>query len=402
MTTARLIGVAIAVASLSTGFTLAAFALMIPNGFSVGGIFWPALVLVGTTYPWIGARVVRQEPRNTVGWFLLLGAWVWAIDLFAQQYAWFAFQSVGSLPGASFFAWLSAWFWQLGTVMLLILMPIAFPDGHLPSRRWRPVVVAVVVVGLASAFAQAVVVWGVRDDVPLLIKGNFVPTEDPSLAGAVAGLGQALIFLVGVPLAPIAVTLRWRASSGVRRLQIRWFVSAMAMTTVCVLVSSVGNMSGEIDGAMPMVLTLVAMALPAFAIGIAILRYRLYEIDRLVSRSIAYAVVMGGLVVVYLTVNLVLTSVLSSVASSDSVAVAASTLAVAALFTPLRRRVQRFVDRRFDRARFDADRTTAAFAERLRNEMSIETVTQDLDATVRTAISPSAVGLWLRTGGAVR
>jgi hypothetical protein len=402
MTTYRLVRVALVLAVMSTVFTAAAFALMFPNGFSVGGIFWPALVLVGTTYAWVGARVVRQEPRNAVGWFLLLGACVWAIDLFAEQYAWFAFQSGGSLPGASFFAWLSSWVWQLGTLMLLILMPIAFPDGHLPSSRWRPVVVAVVVVGLASAFAQAVVVWGVRDDVPLLITGNFVPTEDPSLAGAIAGLGMALIFLVGIPLAPVAVVLRWRASTGVRRLQIRWFVSAMALSAVCVVVSSVGNMSGEVDGPMPMTLTLVAMALPPIAIGIAILRYRLYEIDRLVSRSIAYAIVTGGLIVVYLIVNLVLTSVLSSVEGNDSVAVAASTLVVAALFTPLRRRVQRVVDRRFDRVRFDADRTTAAFAERLRNEIGIETVTQDLDATVRTAISPSAVGLWLRTGGAIR
>jgi hypothetical protein len=138
-------------------------------------------------------------------------------------------------------------------------------------------------------------------------------------------------------------------------------------------------------------------SLPASA-GIAILRYRLYDIDRLVSRTLAYALVTGGLVAVYLAVNLVLTTVLSSLASGNSVAVAASTLVVAALFTPVRRRVQHVVDRRFDRAKYDGERTSAAFSARLRDEVDISAVTTDLDATVRAAIAPASVGVWLRAG----
>ena len=132
------------------------------------------------------------------------------------------------------------------------------------------------------------------------------------------------------------------------------------------------------------------------ATGVAILRYRLYDLDRLVSRTIAYAVVTGGLILMYLAINLGLTTMFSSLATGNSVAVAASTLAAAALFTPLRRRVQRIVDRRFDRARYDAELTASAFSERLRNEVDIQTVAVELDTTVRRAMAPGGVGIWLR------
>jgi hypothetical protein len=395
MTATRLTRIAVAVAILSTACTVAGFVLMFPNDFKVGQIFWPALILVGTVYPLVGVRIISREPRNLVGWFMLLGVCCWAIDLVAQQYAWFAFQSAGGLPGASFGAWLSAWLWPLGTAMLLILMPIFFPDGLLPSRRWGPIVLAVVVV-LAAAVGRAIVAWGFRDDVNLLIMHQADLQDDPSLAGVVAGLGAAFTFLVAIPLAPIAVVARWRASTGVRRLQIRWFVSAIALSAICIVVQTVGYLSGALDGLVPALLVLAALAFPAFAIGVAMLRYRLYDIDRVVSRTIAYAVVTAALLIVYLVVNLGLTTILSSVATSNSVAVAAATLVAAALFTPLRRRVQRVVDRRFDRARYDAERTTAAFSERLRNEVDLAAVAADLDRTVRAAIAPTSVNVWLR------
>jgi len=402
VTTTRLVRMALALAVLSTTLTLASLALMIANGFDVGGIFWPALVLVGTTYAWVGVRVVTRESRNAVGWLLLLGACCWAVNSFAEQYAWFAFNSSMRLPGASFGAWLGSWIWLLGTVMLLILMPIYFPDGLLPSRRWSPVVAAVVVAGLVTALGQAVVAWGFRDDVPLLIMGNFDPTEDPSLAGTVAGVGNVLIFLVGIPLAPIAVALRWRASTGVRRLQIRWFVSAMAVSAVFAVVSSASSLTGELSGLVSAVLTLVAMALPPISIGIAILRYRLYDIDRIVSRTIAYGVVTVVLAAVFGGAVVLLSTVLSQVAQGQTIAVAASTLAVFALFQPVRRRVQGVIDRRFDRSRYDAELTAAAFAARLRHETDMATVTQDLARTANSTVAPASLAIWLRTRAAGR
>jgi len=141
----------------------------------------------------------------------------------------------------------------------------------------------------------------------------------------------------------------------------------------------------------------IAPLLPAAA-AVAILRYRLYDLDRLVSRTITYAIVTGGLILVYLAISLALTAVFESFTSGNSVVVAASTLVVAALFTPVRRRVQSIVDRRFDRARVDGERTSAAFSARLRDEVDIAAVTADLDGTVRSALRPASLGLWLRNG----
>ena len=154
--------------------------------------------------------------------------------------------------------------------------------------------VAVVVVVLATAVGRAIVAWGFRDDVTLLILHQADLMEDPSIAGAVAGLGTAFTFLVGVPLAPIAVISRWRASTGVRRLQIRWFVSAIALTAICVVAQTMGYLTGALDVLVQAVVVVAAMTFPALAIGAAILRYRLYDIDRVVSRTIAYAVVTAG------------------------------------------------------------------------------------------------------------
>ena len=173
----------------------------------------------------------------------------------------------------------------------------------------------------------------------------------------------------------------------------KWFAAVALFTVTSFSATVVGIAPINVLG---WLLGLVGIVLLPVAIGVAILRYRLYDIDRIISRTVSYGVVTGGLVAVYLAVNLALTTVFSSLASGNSVAVAASTLVVAALFTPVRRRVQRVVDHRFDRARYDAERTTAAFSERLRNEMDLAAVAADLDETVRAAMAPSHVGIWLR------
>jgi hypothetical protein len=332
-----------------------------------------------------------------------MGSCIWAVNNLAEEYAWFAFSSSATgLPGAPVAAWLSQWLWMFGTTMLLILMPIYFPDGRLPSRRWRPMVIAIVGVTITTALGQAAMTWAFRDDILLLVNSNYDPTSDPRLAGTavagVVGAGNFLIFLVGIPSAVVAVVSRWRSSTGIPRLQIRWFASAMAAAAVFVVLSVAPFV--VLPSGAKAILSVVAMALPALAIGTAILRYRLYEIDRVVSRTIAYGLVTASLILIYLGSDLGLTTALSSFTHTyDSLVVAASTLVVAALFTPLRRRVQRVVDRRFDRARYDADRTTMAFSARLRDEVDIATVTQDLDSTVRAAMAPTSLSLWLRVSG---
>ena len=201
---------------------------------------------------------------------------------------------------------------------------------------------------------------------------------------------SAASIAVAFSVALAAPVIRFRRANDVERQQLKW-LGSIAIATGSTLLALVVNDVGWI-------LFLIGLALIPVAIGIAILRYRLYEIDRLVSRTIAYALVTGGLIAVYLAINLTLTTVFSALARENPAVVAASTLAVAALFAPLRRRVQRVVDRRFDRARYDAERTSAAFSDRLRNEVDLAAVAADFRDTVRTAIAPSSVGVWLRVG----
>ena len=388
MTTGRMVRVALGLAVLSTILTVVGLALVFANGVEDTNTFWPAQVFVGIVYAWVGTRVVMKEPRNLVGWLLLVGAVLWATGLALAQYAWFAvFGPVHGLPGVSASAFIGSWIWDPGTFLFLIFLPLFFPDGHLPSRRWVPVAWILIAIVSVAVTTQAATAWTLRDD------PGYMLTVDYSTSGAIADISNFLAFLAPF-VAAVSVAVRWRTSRGIRRLQIRWFATAIACTATVVILA--GGL--QWDGLLGAMSWLVALALPAVAIGIAILRYRLYEIDRLVSRTIAYAVVTGALVLVYLAVNLTLTTASSSVTSGNSVAVAASTLAVAAIFTPLRRRIQAIVDRRFDRARVDGERTSAAFTARLRDEVDIATVTADLRDTVSAAIKPARMGLRLRDG----
>jgi hypothetical protein len=217
----------------------------------------------------------------------------------------------------------------------------------------------------------------------------YNPQHDPGVMGALAGLVDFWFF--GALVAVAGIFIRLRRSTGLERQQIRWYGIAMMIAAMATIIA--GFL--ELDLLVPL---MIAVSVIPVGIGIAMLRYRLYELDRLVSRTIAYAVVTGLLVATYAGLILVLEGPLGSAAGGETIPVALSTLAVATLFTPVRRRVQRIVDRRFDRARYDAERTTAAFSERLRNETDLGAVTTDLDGTVRSAMAPTAMHVWLREG----
>jgi hypothetical protein len=264
-----------------------------------------------------------------------------------------------------------------------------FPDGHLPGPGWRPIAwfagvwLAISTVSLAI-LPDAAHGYEAQLPNPLGVAGPL-----GEVASLIAGLNFPVTIVLGL-LALVSVVLRFIRSRGVERQQLKWFLFAVAVFVAAFLVA----VTTESNAAWYFVLFGLA-ALP-IAAAVAILRYRLYDIDRLVSRSIAYAVLTGGLIVTFLVVNLALTTTFSSATNVDSASVAAATLIVAVLFTPLRRRVQRAVDRRFDRARYDAEQTALAFSTRLRDEVELATVTDDLDATVRAAMAPTTVDVWLR------
>jgi hypothetical protein len=230
---------------------------------------------------------------------------------------------------------------------------------------------------------------------PVGIGPDLRPIFGERVPGAVAILAAALIF----PLFALSVTSRYRAAARIERQQLKWFFLATGLTVSAMLVLAASTIltQGPLGETLITVFAIAATSVPV-AIGIAILRYHLFEIDRLVSRTISYALITAILVATYAAVILVLQGPLGNLLGGDTVSVALSTLVVAALFQPLRRRIQRAVDGRFDRARFDGERTSAAFSERLRHETDIAMVVSDLDSTVRSALRPTSLGLWLRPG----
>jgi len=341
----------------------------------------------------VGAMLMTRAAGNRVGPLLLISGTLLTVSSVAGAVALSAIAAPGPPPpGAAWANALNQVLFIPPMVLLLICVPLIFPDGHLLSRRWRAIVWLVV------AALAALMISGLFSPGPIGSAGLESPIAVDGSEPFV-GLLDAFATLtspIGFGAAAAAVVIRFRRGRGVERQQLKWF---LADAGICAIAFPFGSLipPGPMADASFLVAIGGLIALPV-AIGIAILRYRLYEIDRLVSRTIAYAVVTGGLLLVYLAVNLGLTTVFSSVTSGNSVAVAASTLAVAALFTPLRRRVQRVVDHRFDRARYDGERTAAAFSERLRNEVDLAQVATDLDHTVRAAIAPTSVGIWLRAG----
>jgi hypothetical protein len=284
-------------------------------------------------------------------------------------------------------------------LILLLAITVVFPTGRLPSGRWgqlaRLAIVAVVVLGVLSVFAPtiSVAVPGVSSGVtavnPLAVApawpGWIVVSQGPPITLVLTAGGVVTMFV------------RLRRARGVEQAQLRWLVWSMGFIVIGFVVGLVGDstLDNGLNG-LVWLPAIIAFSLPPIAIGIAILRYRLYEIDRLVSRTISWAVVTVILGTTFVVAILLARALVAPVTGSSELAVAVSTLLVAALFQPIRRRVQRFVDRRFNRTRYDADRIVTAFAGRLRDEVDFERLRAEILATVVQTVEPSSVSLWLR------
>jgi hypothetical protein len=211
-----------------------------------------------------------------------------------------------------------------------------------------------------------------------------------------------ILVMVAVPLYVGAIASRYRRAPAIERQQIKWFLAALGLTAVSLMGTTAIGMTGIASPAIPLALHGVSSALMPVSIAFAILRYRLYEIDRIISRTLSYAAVTAILALVFTGVILLLQALLTRITGGQTIAVAASTLAVFALFQPVLRRVRLAVDRRFDRARYDAERTALAFSERLRHELDLTAVTTDLVETADSTVAPSRLAIWLRPGAAGR
>ena len=361
-------------------------------------------LLVYPPYAGIGALLAIRKPRNPIGWLLIGLGWVF-IDAFAPlKGATAAFQAGTASTLDVLVAWLSAWIPTTGFVMLLVIM-IVFPTGHLPTGRWRgPSIVAIAAAAFAvvlAALVPTIRLTAAGETGPIVAVANpvtFLPDAPPwdwltevfpypvFIGVLVAGAGSMLV--------------RARRATGQEQQQLRWIVAAFAaLTSMLPLGFAILIVFGDTAADVAWLPALVSYTLPPIAIGIAILRYRLYDLDRIVSRTIAYALVSAIVAVVFGGVIVLMSAALGSFVQGQTVAVAGSTLIAAALFQPVRRRVQTAVDHRFNRARYDAERTATDFAELLRDEVDLASVSGDIVGVVDTAFHPSTVSLWIRRSG---
>jgi hypothetical protein len=352
--------------------------------------------LVGLSFATAGAILVSRLRWNVIGWLLAAGGVCFAVGDGATGLGDLGLVvHPGDVPGAIWFAWLSQWLWApaFGAVILLVLV---YPTGRLPSARWRPVAVAAVVIIVLLSFGGAFGPW---TDAPL-------PGQNPlQWVGAAVGPMNALNLLVGplsllVPLlAAVSLVVRYRRAVGIERAQLKWFAAMVGISVPALVVGFTlyGNQGVVlILSNIALMLAYGGFALLPVAIALAILRYHLFEIDRIVSRTISYGLLTAIVAGLFVGFILVFQAVLAPLTRSNELAVAASTLLAATLFQPLRRRVQRLVDRRFNRTRYNAEHTVAVFASQLRDEVDLEALRAAILSTVSAAVEPSSVSIWLR------
>jgi hypothetical protein len=382
------------------GLAALSFAAMIPLSVFAHLVADGVVALViGVPCMAIGFLVARRQPRNPLGWLFLVIAIFLFVPTVGGDYADLNYHLGHHLPfAAAGLAVDSLWSDALALLIVVILL---FPDGRLPSRFWRWALrvwcaaFAVLLIGLAVATGGALAAHPIRVDTT----GGLTTVDNPTGWFAVVNHGSLLVvFALSVTFIGRQV-LSWRRSSGERRQQLKWLAGGAAVSIVGLVLALIFASSSSSTTTVAQWIGNIGWfglaALPV-SIGVAILRYRLYEIDRIISRTLAYALVTGLLVGVYAGVVLLATRVLSV---SSPVAVAASTLAAAALFSPLRRRVQRIVDRRFNRTRYNADRTVAAFADRLKEAVDVAAVRDDLTSVVQQTLEPAHLLLWTRPPG---
>lgn len=345
----------------------------------------------------VGLVLAAKRPRNTVGWLLLGVALSLSLNVLFERYAIYGLLAhPGSLRGAAVAAELgsSAWVILISSLLLLLLM---FPHGRLPSRRWRVAVWTLLVIGGST--------WVGNTLVPGPLPRPLDAYDNPIGIGALRSLGNALSapgFLLIVLFGAGAVSLvqRFRRARGDERQQYKWFAFAAALFPVSLVVvqvtDAVFGQASTADTVTSTITGIVATAIPV-ATAVAVLRYRLYEIDHVISRTLVYGALTALLAGSYAGLVLALQAAFGSVTQGNELAVACSTLAVAALFRPLRRRVQETVDRRFYRSRVDAEETLARFGARLRHEADLDALLAELRAVVGQTLAPAHVSLWLRS-----
>ena len=364
-------------------------------------VFWLENTVLPISFSIIGAIIASRLPANPLGWLFCAAAFIAAVVHLSAEYAIYALLAQpNALPAGEALAWLTSWLWILfiGCIALSLLL---FPDGRLPSSRWRSLAWLSVLLTIAGALWQAlspgviVSLGSIRN--PLGIEGL------PSAEKPVQTIMFALLFVASVP----TLVLRLRRARGTERQQIKWpaytgVMAASGSILTYTISEAIGSRLLEWAGFIILIAALVSFPI---SIGIAIVRYRLYDIDTLINRTLVYGSLTVMLGLVYftgVTATQAIFRALSGQEEQPQLAIVVSTLVIAALFNPLRRRIQGFIDRRFYRRKYDARKTLEAFSAKLRDETNLDALSDDLIGAVRDTMQPAHVSLWLRPDPAPR
>ncbi len=355
-----------------------------------------ALILLA--FATVGSLIASRRPENPIGWLFCISTLLWALGNLLQEYTTYALITVpGSLPAGALMGIIGHWIGGIGWLLMLTFLLLLFPNGHLPSPRWR--FLAWLIAGLLAVYSITFLLspypyansaidprlLTVRNPIGIMVANDLFD----QLGGDIPLLLFPLIFACIV-----SVFLRFRRARGVERQQLKWFTYGMAISILMLIVIVILVFTTP-SGASGTFFYLAVVCIPISA-GIAMLRYRLYDIDVLINRTLIYGILTAVLAFAYVISILIFQYLLSSFTSGSQLPIVGSTLVIAVLFQPLRRRIQRIIDRRFYRSKYDAARTLTAFSARLRNEVDLQQLSEHLLTVVQETMQPTYVSLWLR------
>jgi hypothetical protein len=354
--------------------------------------YWLETSMVAVGYSTVGAIVASRLPESPIGWLFCAIGLIFGLSHFSAEYAAYALLGPSrSLPAGEAFAWLTSWVWVFG-LGLIVYLDLLFPNGRLPGARWRWfawfTAIVLVPAAILGALSPGLILSSTLIN-PLGVEGL------PNVSRAIEAFMYALI-VVGAS----SMLARLRHAGRIERQQIEWFAYATAVAISGVILKNTVYPAVGVTWVwwVGLVLTTVGVVSSPVAMGIAIFRYRLYQIDLIINRTLVYGSLTAVLACVYLGGVVFLQNVFRALSGEGSqLAVVASTLIIAALFIPLRRRIQSFIDRRFYRRKYDARKTLEAFSAQLRNETDLDALSDDLVGVVRETMQPAHVSLWLRS-----
>ena len=344
----------------------------------------------------VGALIVSRRPENPIGWILCVSSFLLAFTVFSSLYAFYTLViRPGSLPAGEVAAWFSTWVLN-PTYWLFIYLFLLFPNGRLLSRRWRLLLWTNGVLMAMGIAVEAFSPGPIASLEPATVR-NPLGVEAAAEVFAVVGELGSYLFTALLVVSVVSVCLRFRRAGGIERQQIKWLAYAAALLGVVAIVAMLGEvLLGDSRWWFFLIAVLALFGVP-ISIGAAVLRYRLYDIDVIINRTLVYGALTATLVATYFGgIVLLQRAFVVLTGEKSTLAVVASTLVIAALFNPLRRRIQSFIDRRLYRRKYDARKTLEAFSAKLRNETDLEALNNELVGVVRETMQPAHVSLWLR------